>query len=98
MRYSSALFSYSSTKRKLVCEISDLARVGCSCFGRIYPDACDEGIIVVSEETGQEMTFALDHIEHDRENEIVEWVLLITPESLRKFPALVGLKVVILND
>ena len=49
-------FTYLREKNMLVTEISELPR---NAIGRLYDDACDEGIAVLSPRSGQVVTFAL---------------------------------------
>lgn len=70
-RYSTRRFT--AINGMLVAEASDLDRP--SPFGRVYDDACDEGLTLVSHVTGREMVFAVDHIERDREGDLMYWDL-----------------------
>ena len=65
---------------------------------RICPDAYDEGLHLVSEKTGETCVFYVDRMHVNRDNEITHWELFVTPESLRKFPHMKGVKVIIWND
>lgn len=52
-------------------EISDLPG-----FGRVYDDACDEGLTLVSaRRPGEQIVFAVTHIERDREGDLLYWDL-----------------------
>lgn len=44
-------------------------------FGRVYADACDEGLTLVSATTGREVVFAVTRTIRDAEGDVVEWVL-----------------------
>lgn len=71
-------------------EISDLGRN--FEFGRVYDDACDEGLTIVSAKTGLGTVWAIDG--HDeREGDIMGWHLkCVTPGPMK------GKKVLIIND
>lgn len=74
-----------------VAEISDL---GPSFkFGRVYDDACDEGLTLVSQWSGDEIVFAIDREIKDGEGELMGWELKPVPESHRRH-----LSITIFND
>lgn len=83
--------SYDRAANLLVAEISDFGR-GFS-FGRVYDDACDEGLTLVSHCTGREVVCAVEHIERDRENDLLYWDLAPAKTSERGL-----IKVRIYND
>ena len=70
-RYSTKAFDFISELNEFCAEISSLR----SGLGRVYDDACDEGLVLVSHVTNQERVFAVDEIETDREDEVVGWRL-----------------------
>lgn len=95
MRHSTAKFTWSKDTQTFVAEISDLSD---DVFGQIYPDACDLGIILVSEKTGAESKWFIDSKLRNDDGELTGWRLLPTPEARRNFPALKQCEVIILND
>lgn len=44
-------------------------------FGRVYDDACDEGMTLVSSGTGATLVFVVDHTERDVEGDVKFWLL-----------------------
>lgn len=64
---------YTPARNEFTAEISDLGR-GFN-FGRVYDDACDVGVTVVSARTGREIVFAVEHEDRDREGELLSWTL-----------------------
>jgi len=72
-------FTYLADERMFVAEASDLPG-----FGRVYNDACDEGLTLVSHRTGCEIVCAVEHIERDREGDLLYWDL--RPASSRNAP------------
>ena len=42
-------------------------------FGRLYDDACDEGFVLVSARTGEELPFYLDETKFLDNGDIIEW-------------------------
>lgn len=44
-------------------------------FGRVYDDAVDEGLTVVSERTGRQVTFVVTEERRDAEGDIQLWEL-----------------------
>lgn len=75
----------------LVAEISDL-----NGYGRVYDDACDVGLTLVSHKTGRQIVFVVEHQERDREWELLFEDLL--PADLRVRREMPNLKVRIFND
>lgn len=74
-----------------VVEISDLGRS--FQFGRVYDDACDEGVTVISERTGKEIVFALNGRDMDESGEdLCGWNLVAVT------PGFKHLKLLIIND
>lgn len=63
-------FTYSAAERLLVAEASDLPP-----FGRVYDDACDEGLTLISHRTGAEVVYGVEHIERDADNDLLYWEL-----------------------
>lgn len=61
-------------EKLLVAEMSDFGRD--FRFGRVYDDACDVGLTIVSRRTGREVVFAVDREFRDREGELL-WVELV---------------------
>lgn len=92
---SSRQFSYDKTQKSFVAEISSL---GSNPFIQIYPDACDEGIVMESEKTGRSARFAVEDTLRSSEGEILYWKLVPTAETLRKNPRLAGHEITIFND
>jgi hypothetical protein len=62
-------------------------------FGRVYDDACDEGLTIESNRTGRQVVYAVDS-EIVRDGEIVAWELIPARiEERRSVPS-----VTIFND
>lgn len=71
-------FSYHGSV--FTCEISDLGP-GFQ-FGRVYDDACDEGLTLVSHRTGREVVYVVNHQQY-KEGELVAWELIPAKPSDR---------------
>lgn len=67
-------------------------------FRQIYPDACDIGLVLVSQRTGQPAAFYVAEEHRTRDNEISHYSLKPIPEAVHKFPALANLKIELFND
>jgi hypothetical protein len=71
-------------------------------FHKLYNDACDEGITLISATTGVEVDYYVNEIdwmnEFNEGREIAGWNLLPTPETIRKHPRLKNTRVLIIND
>lgn len=76
-RVSSKSFSYTLYDRTFTAFASDLGP-GFR-FGRVYDDACDEGLTLVSHTTGIEVVFRIENV-HTEEGDILSWELVsVTP-------------------
>jgi len=71
---SSALLAWSREEKILSGEMSTLQGNGLVAFGRVYTDACDEGLVIRSARTGREVPFAVTHTER-RDGDLVYWDL-----------------------
>lgn len=65
-------FTYMPAERMFVCEASALAR---SPFGRVYADACDVGLTLVSHVTGARVVCTVVGEKYDREGDLQWWDL-----------------------
>lgn len=95
MRHSSDKFTVNTTDKTMVTEASDLGRFA---FGHVFGDSCDEGLTIVSKNTGSEATFYISRVDEDVDNDVRFWELIPTPDTTRKIPALKGWKVLVFND
>lgn len=86
---SSARFTWVPGDRLFVADASDLPR---ELFGRVYDDACDVGLTLVSAKTGEEIVFAVDREKRDGEGDLLYWTLAPADGRDR------GFKVRIFND
>jgi hypothetical protein len=76
----------------------DISDLGLSFnFDRIYNDACDVGLILVSDKTGDAATFYLHDVVKE-DGDVIYWFLLPTSETIREFPRLKTSKIKIWND
>ena len=91
-------FLYSKETKTFVASISDLGTT--YVFDRIYSDAADEGLTLVSEKSGIEATYYLDHtnFSNDADHELESWELKPTTETVRKHPQLCDTTILIFND
>lgn len=95
--YSTEQFTIS--EKCFISEASDLER-GRNLFKQIYPDACDEGLELISQRTGESSKWYVTNTEYsnDEDRELQAWHLKPTPETLRKHPRLQGYTMTIFND
>jgi hypothetical protein len=63
-------FLYQPAGNLLTAEMSSL-----NGFGRVWDDACDEGLTLVSHRTGREVVYAVSGMERDRDGDIAAWTL-----------------------
>jgi hypothetical protein len=88
--------SHSAQKKLLLAEISDLGNVS---FQRLYDDACDVGFALRNPKTGNVTRWAVaEEIRDQRENEVLGWMLVPTPETLHRQPELAGYTFNLIND
>lgn len=95
VRHQSKMFSFDKRRKLIVVELSTL---GPNPFGRVWMDAADEGMTIVSERTGQLATFAVEKVQRDSENEIEVYILYPTPATVRMMPELRNWRLHVLND
>jgi len=79
----------------LLVEASD---IGFRRLERLYDDACDEGVVLLSPRTGNEVRWYLTQTVTDGEGDVLEWVFKPCPESVSKNADLRALTLRILND
>jgi len=72
---STRFFTWCNDIRTFVAEASSLPVK----FGRVYADACDEGLTLVSARTGREVVFVIDEIGHDEDDDLTHWDLVVAP-------------------
>lgn len=77
-------FFYQKDAGLLTAEISDFGP-GFG-FGQVYDDACDEGLTLVSHKTGTEVTYGVEHVERDREGDLLYWDLRPADRKLDYLP------------
>jgi hypothetical protein len=95
-QYSSEGISHSAAAGLLIAEASDLQLRS---LERLYDDACDVGLALRNPRTGNVTRWALhNEVRDPRENELLGWMLVPTPETVRKQPELQGYQLNIVND
>lgn len=95
--FSSKHFSFNETSGEFCAEISSLQYLG-NPLERLYPDAGDQGFVMVSKKTGKEVDFVLKRVQRDAEGDIVFWEFEPSWYHIFGNPALRGVHAVILND
>jgi hypothetical protein len=96
----SRYFTYDAKERLFVTEMSDLDNGGTrEAFGRVYDDACDVGLTIISQRTGSAVVFCLSEEKRDGEGDMMYWELEVVPECCRGIQShLKGMKIRIFND
>jgi len=98
MRINTNKFFWSPASGLFSQDVSSLTRGPTeNVFHRLYEDACDQGITLISDKTGQEAVYFVDSVDEEY-GEIQGWNLLPTPETVRKLPRLKNTRVLIGND
>lgn len=100
-------FSYDPNTKNFCAEISDFGSLkvhGTSpseaVFHQIYNDACDEGLVLASSRTGQEIKYYLAETKYsaDSDRELQSWELLPCTEDVRRHPSCAGTSITVFND
>lgn len=89
---SSRRFYWDASTLTFVADLSDLGKD--FQFGRVYDDACDIGLTLVSQRTGTEVVFAIEDEKRDSEGEL-QYIELI-PAKRGELPD--GVTVRLYND
>ena len=92
MKVSTAGFLYNKELNQFTVDISDLGHR--FKFERIYSDACDIGLILVSEKTRNQVAFSLEEEVESGEGDTAYWKL--SSNSLK--PILRDMTIIIFND
>jgi hypothetical protein len=90
--HSTRQFEVNPQTKQMSAEMSELRG-----FVQIYPDACDEGLRIVSHVTGEESKWVVVR-EKRHEGEVCSWTLIPTQDTLRRLPQLRGWHVEVFND
>ena len=95
--YSTKLFTHDKENKIFIGELSELDK---NVFKQIYEDACDEGLTLISEKSGNKSDWFVSNFEYVNlpDKELLAIHLLPTPETIRKFPGLKNYNMVLLND
>lgn len=71
-------FHWDGATRQYVGEISSTHGLG-----RVYADACDEGLTLVCAATGNAVVFVVDEVNRDTEGDILWWHLVPTNDVVQ---------------
>ena len=95
---STDMFFYNKVEKCFSQELSTLSggRQNKEVFHRLYADACDDGLQLISHKTANVCTFYINRT-HRQSGDITHWELLATPESVRKLPHMDKVKIIIWN-
>lgn len=63
-------FAYDDATRTFSADMSDTHGLG-----RVYDDACDDGLTLVSSRTCSERVFIVQSVERDAEGDVTRWLL-----------------------
>ena len=98
IKHSTRIMSYNTASKMFVVERSMLDQGGqlpIDC--QVYDDACDAGFTLISHITGCEVIFTFKEYLRDDEGEAYAAVYSIDTKSARRYPALAGATVHVLN-
>lgn len=92
-------FNYNVKDKQFVAELSDLEDSNKElAWERVYTDACDLGLTIVSENTGKYVTFVINESKYDDEGDLLYYVLGPTAKSMKEVPECKGLSMILFND
>lgn len=92
---SSKNFTWVPEERAFVADMSDMPQ---GTFCRAYPDAADEGLLLVSVKTGAEVMYVENHQARDAEGELKYVEYVPTKDAARRVPGCRGTRVLLFND
>jgi len=110
MRATTKLFAYDKGTKTFFQEMSTLegnadesdpsrkTKARSLVFHQVYPDACDEGMTLVSARTGEEVDYVVIEQERAVDGELESWTLVPTKQALKRVPRARGTKIIIWND
>ena len=99
MQFQTSQFHWSPDLGLFSQELSSLGvRPTQNAFHQLFPDACDQGITLISQITNKQAHYYVVSADVDNEGETHGWNLLPTSETLRRMPRLKNTKVLIIND
>ena len=96
--YNSDRFTYNTSDKTFTIDSSDMSG---NHFQQLWNDACDEGFAMISNITGNTVTFYLSDIIYNGfgdDTELTHWIYKPIDTDVRKYPQLAGVKVIIFND
>ena len=95
VQINSSIFSHYPRAKRLVAEISDTGLRG---FEPLYDDAIDVGFAIRNSKTNNITRWSLSDTIHDQEFEVINWIFVPAPESVRANPTLAGYTLILFND
>lgn len=81
-RVTSKAFSYSSSTKKFVGDMSEICQGGIDPLDQLYHDESTKGFVMVSDKTGDQAEFVLYHTEREADGDIRYW--LFKPSSMTR--------------
>lgn len=99
MHFRSTSFKYIKKTKTFTANMSVLSLDGArEILHRVYDDACDDGLVLISDVTGKSVTYVVVDTMTSRLASFSGWVLEPTQESVRKVPSCKGTQVIIFNN
>lgn len=95
-RINSNMFDYVSDSKTFVTDVSQLSHSRLDPLSQLYHDACDEGFVMVSAKSGDEVEFYMDEVLHHGED-IGGWRFKPTTAAVWWNPKLADVSVSIFN-
>lgn len=90
-----AQLSYSEETKNFSAFLSDIPN---SEWIQTYSDACDQGLVVVSDKTGKSVTYTQEGENRDKEGDLEFLILKPTKKSTKEVPACIGTTLILFND
>ena len=96
-RIPSNMFDYSTMNGSFSADISMLSHCRLNVLDQLYHDACDEGFVMVSAKTGDEVDFYLDFTSREADGDIRFYIFKPSARAIEYNKKLAFVKVTVYN-
>jgi len=96
-RINSNMFSYGAKTRTFFADQSQLSHANKNAFDQLWHDEGGEGFVMVSDRTGREVPFVLDHTEREADGDVRMWRFVPHQHVVWQDEKLRGVSVIIFN-
>ena len=96
--HTTSAWIYDCAKKWIICEASDIGRVGTPLWSQLYDDACDVGCETYNPFTQRTTRWYLHDEVKDGEGDLQVTIFRVCSETIRQRPTTEGWELHILND